>query len=69
MGCTQSSETISVLKRTYSGMEFQDPSELLCYKNEGTSLKIVYLNKGGIIIESKLGNIQFGMPPETVKDC
>lgn len=30
--------------------------------------KCVLLNRGGIVIKTKIGNIQFGMPPETIKD-
>ena len=30
--------------------------------------EVVELDKGGIIIKTALGNIQYGIPPETVKD-
>ena len=30
--------------------------------------KITYLPKGGIIIDTKAGAVQFGVPPETIKD-
>lgn len=30
--------------------------------------RITQLNKGGKVIETSLGNIQYGIPPETVKD-
>jgi len=29
---------------------------------------IIELKKGGLVIQTKIGNIQFGIPPETVKD-
>jgi len=30
--------------------------------------QLIRLPRGGIIIQTSLGNVQFGMPPETVKD-
>lgn len=30
--------------------------------------QLIRLPRGGIVIHTSLGNIQFGMPPETVKD-
>jgi len=30
--------------------------------------QLVRLPRGGIVLQTSLGNIQFGMPPETVKD-
>ena len=30
--------------------------------------ELIRLPRGGIIIQTSVGNIQFGMPPETVKD-
>lgn len=30
---------------------------------------LIRLPRGGILIKTSMGNIQFGMPPETVKDC
>ena len=30
--------------------------------------KCIYLRKGGFLIETKIGNIQYGIPPETLKD-
>jgi hypothetical protein len=40
------------------GLPFMDPP-----------LKIYNQPRGGVIIETKCGNVQFGMPPETIKDC
>lgn len=31
--------------------------------------KIIRLPRGGYIIKTLIGNLQFGMPPETLKDC
>jgi len=42
------------------------------YANRKLSTQIdnaINLSKGGFIFETKIGNIQFGMPPETVKDA
>ena len=30
--------------------------------------ELIRLPRGGIIIQTSAGNVQFGMPPETVKD-
>ena len=30
---------------------------------------VTELNKGGFVIKTRVGNIQIGMPPETIKDC
>lgn len=32
-------------------------------------LPITHQPRGGIVVETKVGNVQFGMPPETIKDC
>lgn len=29
---------------------------------------MIKLNRGGIVVETSIGPIQFGIPPETVKD-
>ena len=34
-----------------------------------TSKNSIELEKGGIIIQTKIGNIQYGILPETVKDA
>lgn len=31
--------------------------------------RVTELNKGGSIIRTKIGNIQYGIPPETLKDA
>lgn len=31
--------------------------------------RVTALNKGGSIIQTKIGNIQYGIPPETLKDA
>jgi len=31
--------------------------------------KIIKLPRGGCLIKTLIGNLQFGMPPETLKDC
>lgn len=31
--------------------------------------RLTSLQKGGSIIETKIGNIQYGIPPETLKDA
>ena len=33
------------------------------------SNKIIELERGGHIVNTKLGPVQFGVPPETIKDC
>ena len=32
------------------------------------SENVIPLPKGGLLIKTKIGNVQFGMPPETIKD-
>lgn len=36
---------------------------------EESNEKIIQLPRGGYIIKTLIGNLQFGMPPETLKDC
>lgn len=31
--------------------------------------QVTELQRGGVVIKTKIGNIQVGMPPETIKDC
>lgn len=60
MGCSHPKEIIN---------SFNDD-----YKNLGNSANflkqdnVIPLKKGGIVIQTKIGNIQFGIPPESVKD-
>lgn len=56
--CTPSEETIERLRQRLS----QSSSDILDYDN------IIDLLRGGTVINTKIGNIQFGMPPETIKD-
>ena len=58
MGCTSSHQEL--ISRTYK--EFEDRSEKKYIDN------LIELAKGGIIIQTVLGNIQYGIPPESVKD-
>lgn len=44
--------------------DFPKSSFLVPHKQE----QLIRLPRGGIIIQTSIGNIQFGMPPETVKD-
>jgi len=34
----------------------------------GGKTGLVYLPRGGVIVKTLIGNIQYGIPPETVKD-
>ena len=43
----------------------QDLDKMLDTSSSG---EIIELDKGGILIKTSLGNIQYGIPPETVKD-
>lgn len=36
------------------------------YSNED---RVIKLKRGGIVVKTKVGNIQFGIPPETIKDA
>lgn len=31
--------------------------------------KLIHLERGGTIVNTSIGPIQFGIPPETIKDC
>lgn len=57
--CTPSEDTIEGLRKTLS----QSSSEIFDYEN------MIELLRGGIVVKTKAGNIQFGMPPETIKDA
>ena len=37
-------------------------------RDEGTPENVTHLPRGGVYVQTKHGNIQFGMPPETIKD-
>lgn len=58
MGCTSSHQEL--ISRTYK--EFEERSEKKYIDN------LIELAKGGIIIQTNVGNIQYGIPPESVKD-
>lgn len=36
--------------------------------SQADSLEIIHLGRGGLIVQTSIGPIQFGMPPETIKD-
>lgn len=59
MGCTHTNEsTISEsLKEIQQNKLIQQNTQ-----------KMIKLEKGGIVLQTSLGNIQYGIPPETVKD-
>ena len=60
MACCQSSEEeIDRIRDTLS----RSTSEILNMDH------VTELNKGGVVIKTRIGNIQVGMPPETIKDC
>ena len=60
MGCAPSKEEIICQSQSLAELD----RSIDIFK----SGEVVELNKGGIIIKTALGNIQYGMPPETVKD-
>jgi hypothetical protein len=63
MGCAASTQcmldSIDNLKKSYSVSE-NDYCDSVPHA--------IKLAKGGYVFETKIGNIQFGIPPETVKD-
>ncbi len=58
MGCTTSHQEI--ITQSYKDLEYRH-----CQKNNNIQIK---LPKGGIIVQTVIGNIQYGIPPESVKD-
>lgn len=58
--CQPTDEDIEVMRK--KSLQRSD-SELLNMES-ATELK-----RGGIVVSTKIGNIQIGMPPETIKDC
>ena len=62
MGCSHPKEIIESFNDDLKQLE---KSEHLAYENKGNAIE---LKRGGMVIQTKIGNIQFGMPPETVKD-
>ena len=57
--CQPSEEEIDRIRDTLS----RSTSEILNMDH------VTELNKGGVVIKTRIGNIQVGMPPETIKDC
>jgi hypothetical protein len=37
-------------------------------RDEGTPENVTHLPRGGVYVQTKHGSVQFGMPPETIKD-
>ena len=60
MGCSHPKEIVKSFNIDYTSLT--DSKTILKQDN------VINLKKGGIIVQTKIGNIQFGMPPETVKD-
>ncbi len=62
-GCTSELEFLK-LEKAFSNTSITEE------EGEKTSEKIkkIKLKKGGWVVETKIGNIQFGMVPDTVKD-
>ena len=61
MLCCNDTECIQDFIDTYSSVK---PEKANTKEIENA----IKLNKGGFLFETKIGNVQFGMPPETVKD-
>lgn len=62
MSCIASEQEI--ISHLPKGALKKGPSEII----EGDINDIVKLERGGCLIKTQIGNIQLGMPPETVKD-
>ena len=60
MGCAHPKEIIESFNDDYK--KITDSCTVLDQDN------IVELRKGGLVVQTKIGNIQYGIPPETVKD-
>lgn len=59
MGCTHTNENL--ISQSLQEIRQNDLTNSI-------KEKMIYLEKGGIILQTSLGNIQYGIPPETVKD-
>jgi hypothetical protein len=57
--CTPSEDCIEDLRVRLS----KSSSEIIDYES------MIELLRGGVVVKTKAGNIQFGMPPETIKDA
>lgn len=66
MGCCHSRDLLDQYNRSLSEFPSLNQSEEHSHLAPGTITK---LKKGGVIISTKIGDIQFGMPPETLKDA
>lgn len=60
MGCSHPKEVIDSFNDNYKNVS---DSQIIHDKEN-----IIKLKKGGLVIQTKIGNIQYGIPPETVKD-
>ena len=60
MGCAHPKEIIESFNDDYK--KITDSCTVLDQDN------IIELRKGGLVVQTKIGNIQYGIPPETVKD-
>ena len=63
MSCTISMEEIALISKK---MPVSINSPLKHHKKKS---KVIKLPRGGYIVSTKTGNIQFGLPPDTIKDC
>lgn len=73
MSCTLiTEEDLRLIKKESSGSSvgsFVSPHRRSTLRDNFTyKSKVIDLPRGGSIIESSIGNIQYGMPPDTVKD-
>ena len=60
MGCGDSKEQIDKFSLHYGGFNH-------CQSLEDTG-NVINQKKGGLVVQTSIGNVQFGLPPETVKD-
>ena len=60
-------ETEEVILKMYKKVSAKKDDNLMkqsFHKNDN----LIHLPRGGVIVQTSIGNIQMGMPPETVKD-
>ena len=60
MSCFSSQEFTRITRSTSLAVSLKESNE---------TEKIIKLLRGGYIIKTIIGNIQFGLPPETIKDA
>ncbi|CAD8147244.1 unnamed protein product [Paramecium pentaurelia] len=63
----QSDQCPSLLK--YQSCSIQLQKQQSDAKSNVSCADLVDLERGGCILQTKIGPIQYGMPPETIKDC